>query len=68
MLDGLGGKRVGRMSKLPVWERIYYGWWYIYNDAFWEWKYLVSPQTTSKWSVDFWYSLNFGPLGAYEQN
>ena len=56
------------MSKLPVWERIYYGWWYIYNDAFWEWKYLVSPQTTSKWSVDFWYSLNFGPLGAYEQN
>ena len=45
-------------DKLLIWDKIYYGWWHIYNDAFWEWKYLVRPQTTSKYSGDFWYSLN----------
>ena len=53
-------------DKLPLWERIYLGWWWIWADTLFEWRYLVTPTITSKYACDFWFSLTCDYVGILE--
>lgn len=53
-------------NKLPILRKIYWGWWLIWNETLFEWRYLVTPTVTSKYACDFWYVLNCDYVGILE--